>query len=105
MEKPTYYIASFSGGKDSTAMVLRLIELGEPLDEVMYCDTTMEFPGMLRHVEKVKKVIEGAGVKFTTLRAEHDFKYYLLHHQPKRLKRHLAGEASVDDILKERGTS
>lgn len=84
MKKQNYHIASFSGGKDSTAMVLRLIELGEPLDEVLFCDTTMEFPAMLRHVERVKQVIEAAGIKFTTLRAEHDFEYYMLHHIPKR---------------------
>lgn len=77
MTKPTYYIASFSGGKDSTAMVLRLIELGEPLDEVRCCDTTAEFPAMYRHIEKVKDVVEAAGVKFTTLRPEHNFEYYL----------------------------
>lgn len=58
-------------------MVLRMIELGYHIDEVVFCDTTMEFPGMLRHVEKVKKVVEAAGIKFTTLRAEHDFEYYL----------------------------
>lgn len=77
MGKPKYHVASFSGGKDSTAMVLRMIELGEPLDEVMFCDTTMEFPGMLRHVEKVRRVIEAAGIKFTELRADHNFEYYL----------------------------
>lgn len=77
MQKPNYYIASFSGGKDSTAMVLRLIELGEPLDEVLCCDTTVEFPAMYRHIEKVKAVVEATGIKFTTLRAEHDFEYYL----------------------------
>jgi len=77
MDKPEYHVASFSGGKDSTAMVLHLIERGDPLDEVIFCDTTMEFPAMLRHVEKVKQVIEAAGVKFTTLRAEHDLEYYL----------------------------
>lgn len=76
--KPIYYIASFSGGKDSTAMVLRLIELGYPLDEVICCDTTMEFPAMYRHIKKVKAVVEAAGIKFTTLRAEHDFEYYML---------------------------
>lgn len=91
MRKPNYYIASFSGGKDSTAMVLRLIELGDPLDEVLFCDTTMEFPAMLRHVEKVKSVVEAAGIKFTTLRAEHDFEYYMLHHKPKRKKAELQG--------------
>lgn len=77
MKKPEYHVASFSGGKDSTAMVLHMIERGDRLDEVLFCDTTMEFPAMLRHVEKVKKVVEAAGIKFTTLRAEHDFEYYL----------------------------
>ena len=77
MSKPTYYVASFSGGKDSTAMTLRLIELGYPLDEVICCDTTMEFPAMYRHIEKVRQVVASEGIKFTTLRAEHDFEYHL----------------------------
>jgi 3'-phosphoadenosine 5'-phosphosulfate sulfotransferase (PAPS reductase)/FAD synthetase len=77
MSKPEYHVASFSGGKDSTAMVLHMIERGDRLDEVIFCDTTMEFPAMLRHVEKVKQVIAAAGIKFTTIRAEHDFEYYL----------------------------
>lgn len=81
MKKPEYHVASFSGGKDSTAMVLRMIERGDHLDEVIFCDTTMEFPAMLRHVEKVKKVVEAAGIKFATLRAEHDFEYYLTEHK------------------------
>lgn len=84
MTKPQYHVASFSGGKDSTAMVLHMIERGDHLDEVIFCDTTMEFPAMLRHVEKVKKVVESAGIKFTTLRAEHDFEYYLIEHMPNR---------------------
>lgn len=83
--KPEYHVASFSGGKDSTAMVLHMIERGDHLDEVIFCDTTMEFPAMLRHVEKVKKVIEAAGIKFTTLRAENDFEYQLTQkHLPNR---------------------
>lgn len=77
MSKPKYHVASFSGGKDSTAMVLHMIERGDHLDEVVFCDTTMEYPAMLRHVEKVKRVVEAAGIKFTTLRSEHDFEYYL----------------------------
>lgn len=75
--KKQYHVASFSGGKDSTAMVLHMIERGDHLDEVLFCDTTMEFPAMLRHVERVKAVVEAAGIKFTMLRAEHDFEYYL----------------------------
>lgn len=92
MNKPEYHVASFSGGKDSTAMVLHMIARGCHLDEVIFCDTTMEFPAMLRHVEKVKKVIESAGIKFTTLRSKHDFEYLMLHHIPNRKKDLLQGK-------------
>lgn len=72
-----YVTASFSGGKDSTAMVLHMIDLGEQLDEVITCDTGMEFPEMYDHIARVRKVIEGAGIKFTVLRAEHSFEWYM----------------------------
>ena len=42
----SYYVVSFSGGKDSTALLLRLLELNEPIDEVIFCDTYKEFPQM-----------------------------------------------------------
>lgn len=51
-----YIVVSFSGGKDSTAMLLRMIELGEHIDEVICCDTTKEFPAMYRHIERVRQV-------------------------------------------------
>ena len=35
------YIAMLSGGQDSTAMTLRLLELGEPVDYVVFSDTTL----------------------------------------------------------------
>lgn len=92
MSKPKYHVASFSGGKDSTAMVLSMIQLGYQLNEVLFCDTTMEFPAMLRHVEKIKEVVESAGIKFTTLRAEKDFEHLMLHHVPKRKKETLQGQ-------------
>lgn len=79
-----WVIASFSGGKDSTAMVLRMIEKGEQLDEVICCDTYKEFPAMYRHIERVRKVVEEAGVKFTVLRSEKSFDYYMFDHIPKR---------------------
>jgi 3'-phosphoadenosine 5'-phosphosulfate sulfotransferase (PAPS reductase)/FAD synthetase len=91
MTKPTYHVVSFSGGKDSTAMLLHMIELNYHIDEVLFCDTTMEFPSMLRHVEKVRAVVEAEGIKFTTLKAEHDFEHLMLHHTPKRKKEDLRG--------------
>lgn len=72
-----YRVVSFSGGKDSTAMLLRLMELGEPINEVIFCDTTKEFPAMYRHVEKIKSVTETAGIKFTKLRGKEDFDYFM----------------------------
>ena len=81
-----YTIVSFSGGKDSTAMLLHMIELGEHIDEVVCCDTYMEFPAMYRHIAKVKKIVEDNGIKFTELRSEKSFEYYMFEHIPSRAK-------------------
>lgn len=83
MEKKNYYIVSFSGGKDSTAMLLRLLELNEQIDEVIFCDTYKEFPQMYIHIEKVKKYIEKYNVKFTTLKNERSFDYLMFEYEPK----------------------
>lgn len=83
---PDLHIVSFSGGKDSTAMLLHMMELGMQIDVVLYCDTWMEFPAMYRHVEKVKKIVENAGIKFVTLKSPESFKYLLLEHPVKRKK-------------------
>ncbi|MBR0358180.1 MAG: phosphoadenosine phosphosulfate reductase family protein, partial [Selenomonadaceae bacterium] len=55
--KPPYYVVNFSGGKDSTAMLLRLLELDMTVDEIIFCDTTAEFPQMYEHVDRVEKYI------------------------------------------------
>ena len=86
-----YIVASFSGGKDSSAMVLHKIELGEHIDEVVCCDTYKEFPAMYRHIEKVKKVVEDAGIKFTMLRSEQTFDYLMFEHSVKRKNKSLEG--------------
>jgi len=48
---------AFSGGKDSTAMLLRLIEIGEKIDKIMFADTTLEFPEMYEWIKKIKLLI------------------------------------------------
>ena len=79
-----YYVVNFSGGKDSTAMLLRLLELGEHIDEVVNCDTYKEFPQMYEHIEKVKKVVESKGIKYTTLKHERTFDEWFYDYAPKR---------------------
>ncbi len=74
------YLVSFSGGKDSTAMLLHMLELKYPIDEVINIDTGMEFPAMYAHIAQIRKIVEDAGIKFTVIKAEKDFEYYLLKH-------------------------
>lgn len=83
-KKTEYHLVSFSGGKDSTAMLLRMLELGMKIDEVLNCDTQMEFPQMYQHIESVKNIVESKGIKFVTLRNSLSFKYLMLEHQVKR---------------------
>lgn len=73
MEKPKLHVVSFSGGKDSTAMLLRMIEEGYPIDIILYCDTGLEWPEMDDHIKKVEEYI---GRKITTIKAEHDFMWW-----------------------------
>lgn len=87
-----YYVVSLSGGKDSTAMLLRLLELQEQIDEVVFCDTYKEFPAMYKHIEKLKKVVEDAGIKFTELRSNKSYDYYMFEHCPQRKKESLRGK-------------
>ena len=37
-------VLSFSGGKDSTAMVLEMLERNEPVHSIVYVDTGFQFP-------------------------------------------------------------
>lgn len=72
LKKKDYHVISFSGGKDSTAMLLRMMELGYQIDEVIWCDTTIEFPAMYDHVNKVRKIVEENGIKFSPLKSNYD---------------------------------
>ncbi|MCB8572292.1 phosphoadenosine phosphosulfate reductase family protein [Bilophila wadsworthia] len=51
-------IPSFSGGKDSTYLVLRLHELGIKMTDIVYFDTGWEFPHMEAHIAQVEDIIK-----------------------------------------------
>lgn len=71
------YIASVSFGKDSLAMLLRLIEEKKPLDEVVFYDTGMEFDAIYKIRDVIKKHLEKNGIKYTELRPEKPFEYMM----------------------------
>lgn len=52
------YIVSFSGGKDSTTMLLMLLESRARVDHIVFADTTLELPGMLDYIFKVQEHIK-----------------------------------------------
>lgn len=79
------YIVSFSGGKDSTAMLLLLLEQNKPIDEVVFFDAgSWEFPEMTDHVNRVEKY---TGVKITRLQPKKSFDYWFSEHVLQKGKR------------------
>ena len=77
MNKPKYHIVSLSGGKDSTAMLLMMLERGMQVDCILFCDTGLEFPGMYAHLDRLEKYIDRP---ITRVKAEHSFEYYFKDH-------------------------
>lgn len=76
-------IVSFSGGKDSTAMLLLMIEKNIKIDEIIFLDTGMEFPAMYQHIKQVESFINRS---ITILRAEKSFEYMMLEYEKQRGK-------------------
>ena len=54
----TKYIVNLSGGKDSTAMLLMLLEKGCPVDYILFADTGKDFPQMQEHLRKLAEYIK-----------------------------------------------
>lgn len=69
-------IVSFSGGKDSTAMLLMMIERGVQVDKAIYVDTTKEFPQMYEHIRKVQGMIAPLQIDIIKI----DFDYWFSDH-------------------------
>lgn len=78
MNKEKLHVVCLSGGKDSTAMLLMMLEKNMPVDIVLFCDTGIEFPAMYEHIDKIEKYI---GIPITRLKADKSFEYYLIEHE------------------------
>ena len=72
------HIASVSFGKDSLAMLLRLLEENYPLDAVVFYDTGMEFGAIYRIRDKIKPILDKQGIEFVELHPPEPFIYSML---------------------------
>ncbi|MBR4672066.1 MAG: phosphoadenosine phosphosulfate reductase family protein [Bacilli bacterium] len=79
------YIASISFGKDSLAMLLRLIEENKPLDEVVFYDTGMEFECIYKLRDKILPILKEHKIKYTELRPKEPF-FYTMFYKPVKKK-------------------
>lgn len=69
------YIASVSFGKDSLAMLLKILEFNMPLDEVVFYDTGMEFQCIYSIRNKIAKELQSRGIQYTELKPDKPFIY------------------------------
>lgn len=78
------HVVSFSGGKDSTAMLLMMIEQKYKIDAIIYFDCgTFEFPQMEKHVNLVEK---NTGKKIIKIKSKTDFYELATKLQPRNEK-------------------
>jgi len=68
-------IVSLSGGKDSTAMLLMMIERGEPIHSIVFFDTGWEFPQMLNHIDLLE---QRTGIQIVRLKPKRTFEYWMI---------------------------
>lgn len=62
------HFVNFSGGKDSTYLLLEMIRRNMPIDAVINVDTGMEFPAMYDHINKVDDFLWAErGIRITRL--------------------------------------
>lgn len=69
------HIVNVSGGKDSTALNLMLIEKNYPLDEAVFFDNGMELQAVYDTIARLKEINEAHGVKFTVLHPAYEFEW------------------------------
>lgn len=76
------YIASVSWGKDSTAMLLLILEKKLPLDEIVFYDTGMEFKEIYETRDLfIEKYLKNSKIKYTELKPYKPFLYTMLNYK------------------------
>ena len=71
--KGVNYVASLSCGKDSLAMVLRLIKENYPLTHVVFYDTGMEYDAIYTNLDKIEVLLSKKNITLKIIRPKNDF--------------------------------
>ena len=91
----SFHAVSLSGGKDSSYLLLQMIERDMPIDAVLSADTGMEFPEMYEHLNKLDELLHRErGIHITTLRHPKGFEW-LMFEEPKQKPKSLANRAAL----------
>lgn len=83
------HIVNLSGGKDSTAMLLMMLDRGMLIDYIVFADTCKDFPQMLEHLTQLANYIKinyPTAPAITTLKADKSFDYFMFEHKRTRGK-------------------
>lgn len=92
---PGYHSVSLSGGKDSSALLLLMLEKGMPIDNVLFADTGMDFPEMTAHIARLDALLyRERGIHITKLRHPHGFEW-LMFEAPMKQPRAIARRAAL----------
>ena len=79
------HVVMFSGGKDSTAMLLKMLEKNHPIDIIIYMDCgNWEWSEMEIHINQVEKMINRKITKVSPY--PHGFDYMMTEHKPEGKK-------------------
>ena len=71
----SYHIASVSWGKDSLCMLIELICRNEPLHEVIFYDTGMEFKAIYDTRDKMIQILKERRIKYTEIEPDYNFEW------------------------------
>ena len=82
-----FVAVSLSGGKDSSCLLILMIENGMPIDVVLTADTGMEFPDMYEHLAKLDDFLyQKRGIHISTLRRSESFEWLMFDRPVNRVK-------------------
>jgi len=74
------HVVMFSGGKDSLAQLIVMMQRKEPIHSVVNVDVGWEFPWMYDHINKVAAMLESKGIKFVRFNIADKIRYLMFKH-------------------------